>query len=327
MAVAALTPPLKWHGGKHHLARRIVARMPPRLGCKTRPGTGRRSVPERVLVAPDGHCTPSLQGGFGMSAQSTPARPDRQPSHSAVKRAVRRLHGNRCAECGADTGLSVHRRTPGSPYTVAGCVLLCAKCHGEKHVTLPWKPRRARHFALPPGVIPPNSLPIVGPAGYRVDRQGGVWTCWRLRRHAPRIMSDRWERLNPSPTASGHVRLNIAGPGGVRRQVLVHTLVLEAFVGPCPRGLECRHLNDDPSDNRLENLCWGTRLENAEDRWRNGILPRGEDYYTAKLTTADIHTIRARCAAGEPQRVVAADFGLNQSQVSRIVNRRRWGHV
>ncbi len=25
----ALTPPLKWHGGKHYLARRIVARMPP----------------------------------------------------------------------------------------------------------------------------------------------------------------------------------------------------------------------------------------------------------------------------------------------------------
>src|SRR4051794_37581238 len=26
-----LTPPLKWHGGKHYLARQIVARMPPHL--------------------------------------------------------------------------------------------------------------------------------------------------------------------------------------------------------------------------------------------------------------------------------------------------------
>jgi DNA adenine methylase len=33
MSVAAhiLTPPLKWHGGKHYLASRIVGLMPPHL--------------------------------------------------------------------------------------------------------------------------------------------------------------------------------------------------------------------------------------------------------------------------------------------------------
>jgi hypothetical protein len=31
MAVRAIVPPLKWHGGKHYLARRIVARMPPHI--------------------------------------------------------------------------------------------------------------------------------------------------------------------------------------------------------------------------------------------------------------------------------------------------------
>src|SRR5262245_15574121 len=38
----------------------------------------------------------------------------------------------------------------------------------------------------------------------------------------------------------------------------VHHLVLEAFVGPRPSGMEARHLNDDPSDNRLVNLAYGT---------------------------------------------------------------------
>ena len=40
----------------------------------------------------------------------------------------------------------------------------------------------------------------------------------------------------------------------------VHRLVLEAFVGPCPEGMCCRHFPDrDPSNNKLENLSWGTK--------------------------------------------------------------------
>ena len=48
-----------------------------------------------------------------------------------------------------------------------------------------------------------------------------------------------------------------------------HHLVLSAFVGPRPftekRG-EIRHLNGDKTDNRLENLAYGTITENAADR-------------------------------------------------------------
>ncbi|WP_052459590.1 HNH endonuclease [Tessaracoccus massiliensis] len=50
----------------------------------------------------------------------------------------------------------------------------------------------------------------------------------------------------------------------------VHRLVLEAFIGPCPAGHECCHRNDDPSDNRVENLYWGTRADNMLDRVANG---------------------------------------------------------
>lgn len=57
------------------------------------------------------------------------------------------------------------------------------------------------------------------------------------------------------------------------RQRRAHHLVLEAFVGPRPEGLECLHDNDDPADNRLENLRWGTRRENTLDKVRNGGHP------------------------------------------------------
>lgn len=50
----------------------------------------------------------------------------------------------------------------------------------------------------------------------------------------------------------------------------VHRLVLETFVGPCPPGLIALHRNDNPSDNRLPNLRWGTVSDNARDSVRNG---------------------------------------------------------
>jgi len=45
----------------------------------------------------------------------------------------------------------------------------------------------------------------------------------------------------------------------------VHQLVAKAFVGPRPEGLEIRHLNGNPRDNRPINLKYGTTKENAQD--------------------------------------------------------------
>lgn len=58
--------------------------------------------------------------------------------------------------------------------------------------------------------------------------------------------------------------------GGARHNYLVHHLVLKAFVGPKPAGMECRHLNGNPADDRLENLKWGTPTENSYDTVRHG---------------------------------------------------------
>jgi hypothetical protein len=66
----------------------------------------------------------------------------------------------------------------------------------------------------------------------------------------------------------------------------VHHLVLAAFVGPCPDGLIGLHWDDDPYNNTLENLRYGTRSDNGTDAVRNGINPvasrnhcaRGHEY-------------------------------------------------
>jgi hypothetical protein len=52
---------------------------------------------------------------------------------------------------------------------------------------------------------------------------------------------------------------------GKRTHLNLHTVVATAFHGPCPQGLECRHLNGDSRDHRASNLCWGTPGENKRD--------------------------------------------------------------
>lgn len=42
----------------------------------------------------------------------------------------------------------------------------------------------------------------------------------------------------------------------------VHQLVCEAFNGPRPDGLVCLHLDENYTNNRPENLKWGTQKEN-----------------------------------------------------------------
>jgi hypothetical protein len=57
---------------------------------------------------------------------------------------------------------------------------------------------------------------------------------------------------------------------GRQRQVRVHVLVLLAFKGPCPKGMEGLHRNDVKTDPRLDNLYYGTHTQNHADAARNG---------------------------------------------------------
>ena len=71
-------------------------------------------------------------------------------------------------------------------------------------------------------------------------------------------------------------RVRLQLPGRPVRSRSVADLVLSAHRGPRPSGQEARHWSDDPEDNRLENLYWGTREENLIDakcnRDRNRVV-------------------------------------------------------
>lgn len=114
-------------------------------------------------------------------------------------------------------------------------------------------------------------LPIAGYEGaYEVSDAGRV-------RSLDRVNSRGWRLTGKvlSPARSnrhGHLHVLLCTPG-VQDSRFVHTLVLEAFVGPRPPGMHACHANDEPSDNRVENLRWDTPRANRLDSVRNGNNP------------------------------------------------------
>jgi Trp operon repressor len=104
--------------------------------------------------------------------------------------------------------------------------------------------------------------------------------------------------------------------------------VLRAFRGEPREGEETRHLNGDPSDNRLDNLAWGTKKENSADQIRHGTTNRGERHVASKLTHADVVKIRERYAKGDiSQRQLAEEYGVQQTVVGGIVRGEDWSHT
>lgn len=72
--------------------------------------------------------------------------------------------------------------------------------------------------------------------------------------------------LKPGSKKKGHLYVSLGK--GQRRYV--HRLVAATFIGEIPPGMLVRHLNDIPSDNRVENLAIGNMSDNLHDAVRNG---------------------------------------------------------
>jgi hypothetical protein len=103
----------------------------------------------------------------------------------------------------------------------------------------------------------------------------------------------------------------------------VHRMVLETFRGPCPYGCESRHINGNSLDNRLENLEWGTKEQNSEDKRRHGTMQSGDRNGQAKISRTQANAIRER-RPHTTLRQLARDNALSLSQVKRIVYGTSW---
>jgi hypothetical protein len=112
--------------------------------------------------------------------------------------------------------------------------------------------------------------PVVGYEGlYEVSNAGRVRSIPRRVNFGPSSRLSPQTILRPRTIPSGHQTVSIY-KDRKRKTAKVHRLVLEAFVGPAPEGMECCHNNGIASDNRVENLRWDTASANRRDCVNHG---------------------------------------------------------
>lgn len=169
--------------------------------------------------------------------------------------------------------------------------------------------------------------PVPGVKGYAVSSDGTVWSGWRYGCTQRLDEHSIWRPLAPLDGKDGYPRVRIKFDGK-RKTKTIHGIVLMTFRGPCPSGMEARHLDGNPKNANLSNLIWGTHADNMLDRQRHGTLNKGERHGQAKLTTADVIAIREEYAKGKiSQPKLAVKFGVKKTVVGNIILRKRWQHV
>ena len=162
--------------------------------------------------------------------------------------------------------------------------------------------------------------------GYGVSKDGRVWSRRPLNGVGP--LSSEWREITPSPVRGGYLAFKACDGNGGIKTALVHAATLEAFIGPRPDGFHACHNNGVRTDNRIENLRWGTPKSNYADRDSHGTTARGERNGKAKLTAAKVLEIRAKYAAGGvSQRALAIEYGVSQLPIEQIIKRKLWKHI
>lgn len=163
---------------------------------------------------------------------------------------------------------------------------------------------------------------VPGHPGYRVGDDGSVWSCMRrtnTHEGARWTPDGTWKKMKTCVDSSGRLGVRIA-----QKSRHVHRLVLLAFVGPCPDGMQACHGDGNPLNNRLSNLRWDTPKANQADRLKHGTACRGEHHPNARVTAEIVLAVRAECDTGARQVDVAAKYGLAKEHVYAIAKRKTW---
>ncbi len=108
---------------------------------------------------------------------------------------------------------------------------------------------------------------------------------------------------------------------GKNKDVYVHRLVLQEFYGPCPKGMECAHLDGNPLNNNLTNLKWVLPKENSQMKIIHGTSGVGEKNTMAKISDIDAEFI-VRNYSKLTNKILSEKFSISISNVSMIASGR-----
>lgn len=126
----------------------------------------------------------------------------------------------------------------------------------------------------------------------------------------------------------GHIDVELRRRGRKYHRYM-HRLVGEAFI-PNPRDYPLvRHLDDDPSNNWIWNLEWGTQAHNMQDAIANGrFYYLSDDDREKAMQARRMAIVAVRVKTGETlyfesQQEAARQLGIDQSSINDVIHGRK----
>lgn len=160
--------------------------------------------------------------------------------------------------------------------------------------------------------------PVPGCPGYLINQIGEVFSTvyGRCNGRADKTSPPRKKKLHLATTGYFDVAVCIRG---VERRDAVHRMVARAFLGPRPfPDAQARHLNGVKTDNRPDNLAWGSAKDDADDRRRHGTIQIGVRSPRAAFDAKQVADIRAAALSGIDCGFLARRFGVTPSCIEGI---------
>lgn len=135
------------------------------------------------------------------------------------------------------------------------------------------------------------------------------------------IKSDGCWEWTASSMTTGYGQFGVGN-----KKIGAHRMSYLLYVNEIPAGMCVCHKCDNKNCVRPDHLFLGTKSENTHDcmekgRFANGISGRNG---LAKLTTEQVREIRGMSESGVLQHVIADKFGVDQGNISHIVNLHTW---
>jgi hypothetical protein len=125
----------------------------------------------------------------------------------------------------------------------------------------------------------------------------------------------------------GYLRARLWRDGNLT-WVFAHKLVLEAFVGKCPEGMQAGHLDGKSDNNNLANLKWITPKENSAHKKLHGTDQSGERHPMAVLSEDEVAYIRNNFVRVSDRvsnaRELGKMFGVSPAHICGIVRGDSW---
>jgi hypothetical protein len=133
--------------------------------------------------------------------------------------------------------------------------------------------------------------------------------------------------LNPTKDKDGYLRTALT-KDNKKQMKTIHRLVAETFLENNLNYPVVNHINGIKDDNRVENLEWCSVLQNNLHAIKLGFKksPNGEKHHMCKISSKEVLEIKEN-KDNLFQRQLAVKYNISQTQISRILNNKRWNKI